>query len=501
MAKVKFPLEMAGDKKARNMEELISHFDVEKVIEHFISGKLQKWLEDRYYEEEYEAICKLEKSDRDLADKLCKIFGVEKSCNDVQIDDIEHRMRRLNVIKQFTVDDDLIAQADRIAIDQEELDRLVGIREKKIYLLDGTYEINLDYEDVEYIGIKNVVAIIPSEKRISFEVKKIRFENIDFDEKYRKLKKETNPQTVFCCGQGSGFFYSDESGKIRIGGWRTKKNKYDEKNRTFKDVEMPYVNHTFENIKPPIIDMCLDGGDGVVSVDACGNVFYASRPYAHEVEKIEGLSNIIQVECYRSTVTFEYSFYAIDNMGKLYSWKKGKKKAVRIDDNVKYKQLAIGGAMIFGLEVNGSVHLIHKEEHFETGRGNIPSDLPPIRKLTVGDESVWALSEEGKIYAWGDKSYCKIPDDISEVIDIGKQDILFTPILEANGRVRMLAQEGYAHFDDRFRLPGAKRILDYDRMGDHLYILSEDNEVYVGKVSKKKTEWKKMKALDEEGAI
>ena len=102
MARVKIPLTMGNGIKVRNMEEFKNNFDIEKVIEHFISGKLKKWLSDRYYEEEYEAVCKLEKSDCDLADKLCEIFGVEKGDNDAQgdndihinINTIENRMKK-----------------------------------------------------------------------------------------------------------------------------------------------------------------------------------------------------------------------------------------------------------------------------------------------------------------------------------------------------------------------------------------------------------------------
>lgn len=56
MAKVKIPLIMKNGEKAKDMESLREHFDVETVVGYFLDGKLSKWLDDRYYEEEAEAV-------------------------------------------------------------------------------------------------------------------------------------------------------------------------------------------------------------------------------------------------------------------------------------------------------------------------------------------------------------------------------------------------------------------------------------------------------------
>ena len=76
MAKVKIPLEMSNGVMVRNIDELREHFDIKKVVGYFLHRELHKWLEDRYYDEELEAIKKLDESSVDLADVLCKIFGV-----------------------------------------------------------------------------------------------------------------------------------------------------------------------------------------------------------------------------------------------------------------------------------------------------------------------------------------------------------------------------------------------------------------------------------------
>jgi len=79
MAKVKFPLEMANGTMVRNLDELKENFDIKKVIGYFLDGKLQTWLEDRYYDEEFEALSKLDENDSDLSIKLCSVFGIDSS--------------------------------------------------------------------------------------------------------------------------------------------------------------------------------------------------------------------------------------------------------------------------------------------------------------------------------------------------------------------------------------------------------------------------------------
>ena len=76
--KIKFALEMSDGTKIRsNIEELREHFDIESIMGYFLSGKLQEWLEDRYYENEANEIAKINKDDNDIRMKVCRILGVE----------------------------------------------------------------------------------------------------------------------------------------------------------------------------------------------------------------------------------------------------------------------------------------------------------------------------------------------------------------------------------------------------------------------------------------
>ena len=123
MAKiVKVPLEMANGTMVRNIEELKENFDIKKVVSHFLDGKLQKWLETRWYEEELEKVNELSENDSDLAKKLCDIFGVEYVENvEINTEDIKEKNERILRLKQYTDDEKIIANIDSVAFNQEEL--------------------------------------------------------------------------------------------------------------------------------------------------------------------------------------------------------------------------------------------------------------------------------------------------------------------------------------------------------------------------------------------
>lgn len=142
MAKVKLPLEMTNGIMVRTLEELNDNFDLKKVIGYFLDGKLQKWLEVRYYDEELEKVNQLSESDKDLSLKLCEIFGVEYNAeNNIDTENIRMENERLIKLKQYTDDEDIIANIDSVAFNQEELSALYDRGVEKIYLCNGKFVI------------------------------------------------------------------------------------------------------------------------------------------------------------------------------------------------------------------------------------------------------------------------------------------------------------------------------------------------------------------------
>lgn len=186
--KIKFPLEMTDGIQVRTLEELREHFDMEKVLGYYADGKLLIWLNDRYYEDEAAQISELSGKNPEFKAQLCEILGVENNCTDaIDLDAIERRNAKLAKLKQFTDDDAIIKNVDSVAFDQEELSDLLDEELTTIYLCSERFTIPLSKENMMYIGIQSPTVIIKSKTPVDFVVRKISFQNIVFDEEYRKL--------------------------------------------------------------------------------------------------------------------------------------------------------------------------------------------------------------------------------------------------------------------------------------------------------------------------
>ena len=195
MAKrIKFALEMKDGIPVRSLEDLRKHFDLDKTIGYFVDGKLLKWLKDRYYDEEAEAISALSKDDSNFNSKICKILGVEYEDEDLpEIDpeEIERRNERIAKLKQYTADTKILDKVDLVAFDQEELADLLDEEEPVIYLCQNKFTIPLREKNKKYVGIGKVEVVIRSKTRVDFQELNIQFENIHFNAEYEKLIKKS----------------------------------------------------------------------------------------------------------------------------------------------------------------------------------------------------------------------------------------------------------------------------------------------------------------------
>ncbi len=385
MAKVKIPLDMGNGIKVRNMGELKEHFDIKKVTGYFLDKKLHKWLADRYYDEELEAINDLDVSDKSLPDNLCEIFGVVRDTSSVIVEEISKSNERLGFIRKITDDDKLINQSERIARNQGELDRLVSIGEKKIYLLDGTFRINLSYENVNYIGIKNVTAYIPSKEIVPFKQKNIIFTNIEFDEEYQLLKKSKSVGNRFVITNGQ-FLFSDKQGKLNLA--EHKYNMFSSylagsaptaavimKVMTHNTREKKTVQVFFdENVHSPIVCLCAVGTMcGAVDEDGVVYTWNTDK----EVQVIENLHDAVQIEYGLD------KYFVLDAYGNLYTMASGEKSAKLYGNREEIRQLAIVSDVALGLTEDGRVIVV--EKNTADGRTNIPEELPSIKKVTIGN--------------------------------------------------------------------------------------------------------------------
>ena len=181
MAKKRFALIMKDGLEVRNIDDLKAHFDMNSVVREFKDGRLLTWLEDRYYDEEAAAIKKILPGDDYLAQKLCKIFGVETP------EDVARRAERLNRLKNYTSDKNILANVDRVAFDQEDLADLLDEDVDEIYLCANRFVIPLRMKNKNYIGVGNAIAVIRSKEPVDFGKLNIKFKKISFDDDYKKI--------------------------------------------------------------------------------------------------------------------------------------------------------------------------------------------------------------------------------------------------------------------------------------------------------------------------
>lgn len=182
--KERFALKMSGDVEVRNIDDFKTHFDIDLVTEYFFDGRLLTWLEDRYYDYEAEEIKQLSSDDELLEQKLCKIFDKETP------EEIARR-ERLNRLKKYTKSENILANVDKVAFDQEELADLLDEGADEIYLCANRFVIPLRMKNKAYIGVKDAVAVIRSKNPVNFDELGIKFKNVAFDDDYQKVLPKT----------------------------------------------------------------------------------------------------------------------------------------------------------------------------------------------------------------------------------------------------------------------------------------------------------------------
>lgn len=195
--KIRFPLEMKDGVEVRNIEELKENFSLEQILFYLSNGKLETWLRDRYYDDIADAISELDQEDVELSKKICNIFEVEYEENEVDVEEMMERKRKIELLKDFTDEKKFFDVVEKIAFEQDDIYDLLDEGETTIYLCGDKFSIPLAKKGIRYIGVNSPTVVISSKDKVDFEGKKIIFENVHFDEKYQKIlndleqKKET----------------------------------------------------------------------------------------------------------------------------------------------------------------------------------------------------------------------------------------------------------------------------------------------------------------------
>ncbi len=170
-----FSLILKNDFEVKTLEDLRENFDLEKAVKYFKSGELLQWLEDRFYDDEAEALENISANDKNLSQKLCAALGVE--CDD----DLEF-IRRIREKKKFlmekTDDENIIDNAVITALNQDDLANLLHLDYPTIYLCGENFSVPIRISDKKYIGVLSTPKIkIRANSDEELAAKKIVFEN------------------------------------------------------------------------------------------------------------------------------------------------------------------------------------------------------------------------------------------------------------------------------------------------------------------------------------
>lgn len=176
--KIKFALEMNGV-KIRSMEELQENFDLDAAVQYLLDGKLLTWLEDRLYDEA-EQIAELDKNAPDMKEQLCEILGVEyEDDSGLDVYDLERLNEKKRILNTMTDDEEIIANADKTALNQEDLADLLNADEDTIYLCGESFSVSVRFSNKKYIGILGKPKVkVKVTNQAELDNKNIIFENV-----------------------------------------------------------------------------------------------------------------------------------------------------------------------------------------------------------------------------------------------------------------------------------------------------------------------------------
>lgn len=181
--KIKFSLEMDNEVRVRTLDELRANFSLEKVLEYYINGKLVTWLRDRYYNEIADKIEKISSEDKDLNKKICEVFNVEYTFENINLSEIKNREKKIEQLKNYVDYTKYLEIINDIAFTQEELCMIINKKsqdeKKKVYLCGEKFEINDVNKNLEYIGVnKPTIVLSTSSELFDAEKNNINFVNV-----------------------------------------------------------------------------------------------------------------------------------------------------------------------------------------------------------------------------------------------------------------------------------------------------------------------------------
>lgn len=171
-----FKLKLKDGFEVSTLEELRENFDLEAVVEYFRRGDLLTWLEDRFYDDEADAISEIDANDKNLTAKICAALNVE--CDD-NLEFIQRVREKKAYLVEHTDDETIIDNAVSTALNQEDLAALIQMDYKTIYLCGEQFNVPIRIAGVKYIGILGTPKIkIRAKSQEEVDAQNISFENV-----------------------------------------------------------------------------------------------------------------------------------------------------------------------------------------------------------------------------------------------------------------------------------------------------------------------------------
>ncbi len=193
--KIRTPLVMNGV-EVRTLKEFRENFDAEQFLEYFWDDTLLKWLIDWHYHDEADKVREIDEDAENLR-PLYEIFGVNYIGSTPE--EIEWYTERLERLKKFTSDENILAKVDCVAFDADDLlDILEEGEINEIYLCGAEFTFSsgmLNFKNKKYHGVGNVTVNIESKNPIDLDNFGITFDNVKFGEGFphKKLESTNTP--------------------------------------------------------------------------------------------------------------------------------------------------------------------------------------------------------------------------------------------------------------------------------------------------------------------
>ena len=197
MKKIKFPLVMKNGEEVRDIEALRENFDIESAAEYYSNGKLERWLENNYYDDILEKVRELTGDEDDFGELLAKALGAEWDGSEkINLRSIMKGTELREQLKPYVSEEEL-EKMEHIADTQEELERLVQSGCSPVYLFGKTFSIREWMGNTEFIGIGCPVVDLEIHSREEFQKKKIKLQDVEFATEEMKKAAMGSPETAF----------------------------------------------------------------------------------------------------------------------------------------------------------------------------------------------------------------------------------------------------------------------------------------------------------------